>query len=345
MYEFPPQTWYMQGWWPTLWHCGVLVVGLGLMLQFVRKKHKLQITDPSLILLIALGTSFLLTLPTAAPWEPFRGAHPLVFIITWLVALSCIISNGRLTVKNQGEAAMRWSIGLASLIFSLMLITLFPVSYPREAARRTQCKYYLKQIGRALHNYHDTYRTFPPHKSGSPPYSWRVATLPYFDSSPLYSQYNFEEHWNKGTNRRIAETELGYLMCPSVPRDSPRISYPRTDYFAVTGEETAWPDSGVNRLSDFSDGSSNTLLVVEACGKQEIPWCEPRDLELTDETLGINLPGLEPHSSPGIISSYHRIGANVLFADGATRFLSEETEPAVLKAMLTRSSKDDSGEF
>ncbi|MEW4489854.1 DUF1559 domain-containing protein [Thalassoglobus sp. JC818] len=343
MYEFPPQTWYMQGWWPTLWHCGVLVVGLGLMSLFVRKKHKVCVVDPWLILLIAIGTSYLLTLPTAAPWEPFRGAHPLVFIITWLVGLSCIISNGLGIGKVHGWAGLSWCFFLLSTI--LILFMLIPVSRAGEAARRAQCKNNLKQIGLALHNYHDANAMFPPHQSGSPLHSWRVNLLPYLDQGPLYETYDFDEEWNEGANKTVAKTKLSFYQCPSVPKAAQGDVYPRTDYFAVTGEETAWPDSRATRLSDFFDVSANTVMIVEACGIEEIPWCEPRDVELTDEALGINLPGPEPHSSPGIISSYHRSRANVLFADGATRFLSENIEPAVLKAMLTRSGNDDPGEF
>ncbi|MEW4489853.1 DUF1559 domain-containing protein [Thalassoglobus sp. JC818] len=349
MYEFPPQTWYMQGWWPTLWHCGVLAVGLGLMSLYARKKRTPDPYDAGKIAVIAALATCLFLVPRGRePWETHRPAPAIFFLMIWGAAAVATIRNWYLLTQKDSDFQVWISLGTVVIAPLFLFTCLIPLPFDamgREAARRVQCKNQLKRIGLALHTYHDVYSMFPLHQSGSPSHSWRVDLLPYLDEGALYATYDFGEEWNEGSNKLVAETDLLFYQCYSIPRNYQEITYPPTDYFAITGEETAWPDSEASRLSDFSDGSSNTLQVVEACRKKEIPWCEPRDLELTDETLGINLPGPESHSSPGIISSYHGEGANVLFADGAVRSLSERTEPAILEAMLTRSSNDDSGEF
>src|SRR5689334_25410189 len=90
-------------------------------------------------------------------------------------------------------------------IIAVLIALLLPaVQQAREAARRTQCKNNLKQIGLALHNYHDTFRLFPPgyvDRNGNPNltpdndlgpgWGWAAFLLPYIDQSPLYSPINF----------------------------------------------------------------------------------------------------------------------------------------------------------
>src|SRR5438128_1844485 len=78
-------------------------------------------------------------------------------------------------------------------IIAILIALLLPaVQQAREAARRTQCRNNLKQIGLALHNYHDTMNTFPMGMSGWPgtlegaEWGWGVFIIPYLDQSALY---------------------------------------------------------------------------------------------------------------------------------------------------------------
>ncbi|MEZ6114117.1 MAG: DUF1559 domain-containing protein [Pirellulaceae bacterium] len=83
------------------------------------------------------------------------------------------------------------------------------VQTAREAARRSQCSSNLKQIELALHNYHDTFKSFPPayiaDANGRPMHSWRVLILPFMEQRELYDQCRFDEPWDGPNNQLHSE--------------------------------------------------------------------------------------------------------------------------------------------
>jgi prepilin-type processing-associated H-X9-DG protein len=117
-----------------------------------------------------------------------------------------------------------------------------------------------------------------------------------------------------------------------------------TSYAAVAGEHTLWPGHRPLSLDAATDGTSVTLLVVEACG-QQIVWTEPWDVKTGEAPAGINLPGVAKGRSAGILSSYHTGGANVTLADGAVRFLNQDIDSEVLNALLTADGGDTAAGF
>ena len=86
----------------------------------------------------------------------------------------------------------------------LIALLLPAVQQAREAARRTQSKNNLKQIGLAAHNFHDTHRHFPPLElePGDVQQSWLTDLLPYADHAPLYNQVNRQAPWDDASNLR-----------------------------------------------------------------------------------------------------------------------------------------------
>jgi len=124
-------------------------------------------------------------------------------------------------------------------IIAILIALLLPaVQQAREAARRSTCKNHLKQLGLALHNFHETYGHFPPGAqarvcpksiancttstdiNGT---SWLVHILPQTEQAPLYNQYDFDSHYTAAANLRVGNQKVPIFYCPSgVDPDSER---------------------------------------------------------------------------------------------------------------------------
>ncbi|MBW3600638.1 MAG: DUF1559 domain-containing protein [Planctomycetes bacterium] len=211
----------------------------------------------------------------------------------------------------------------------LIALLLPAVQAARESARRMQCSNNLKQIGLALHNYHDTYKTFPPayipDEDGNPKHSWRVLILPFLEQAPLYEQYDFNEPWDGPNNSQLANIVIPAYQCPSAPNPNQAT----TNYLAISGPGTVFNQGNGSRIMDIRDGTSNTIMVAEVAGGN-INWMAPRDFDVTTMPMAIN--AAKDGSS---ISSFHPGGAQVLFADGSVRFLSDNVAANVLSILLT----------
>jgi prepilin-type N-terminal cleavage/methylation domain-containing protein/prepilin-type processing-associated H-X9-DG protein len=189
-------------------------------------------------------------------------------------------------------------------IIAILIALLVPaVQKVREAAARMQCQNNLKQIGLALHNYHDGYRRFPAGISAAlgadsgaiepsscprcqePPIqgiwgSWLTMILPYMEQSNLYKQLDLtgrEYGYCQGPDSPGATVVAGYI-CPAdwVPRQTIQYGdyyFGVNSYFANAGT-SAWPVSSASlngvmyynssvRIDHISDGTSNTLLAGE----------------------------------------------------------------------------------
>ncbi len=113
-------------------------------------------------------------------------------------------------------------------IIGILVALLLPaVQQAREAARRTQCKNNLKQMGLALHNYHDTHNMLPPAWVGVDPqlflasangingWGWGAKVLPQLDQSPLYGRINFSQSVLESQNLEVRALPLAVFRCPS----------------------------------------------------------------------------------------------------------------------------------
>jgi hypothetical protein len=109
-----------------------------------------------------------------------------------------------------------------------------------------------------------------------------------------------------------------------------------TNYVMITGPGTMFEDGKAPKLREIRDGAENTIMVVEVA-KSGIQWMEPRDLEFDKMSFRINDP-----TQPSI-SSRHPYGALVLRADGSVHFMRNDTDPAVVRALITHDAGDDTG--
>ena len=209
---------------------------------------------------------------------------------------------------------------------------------------RAECRNNLKQIGLALHNYHETHSMFTASRISDPPISGRVHLLPYLDNERLWQEYDQEQEWDSETNLPIAETDLRTYRCPTRPTRMDVAKRYFSDYLMLTGTGAFSLPNRPSRLQTITDGSSNTLAVTEATGLK-IVWTEPRDFETDSQPIGINLAGDEHSESRGIASSRHPNGAHVLFADGTVKLLDENIDPQVLKALTTIAGGEPVSDF
>ena len=168
-------------------------------------------------------------------------------------------------------------------IIAILISLLLPgVQQAREAARKTQCRNHLKQLGLALHNYHDAHRSFPAgyytvgtsdgtapvHArldaqtwDSGPGWGWGTALLPYLDQSNLAEQLKGRRHlWDETLADAVA-TKVSTFLCPSATGgdnaftvvdaanapllvDGRAIDLGRSHYVASHGQESCWGECG-----------------------------------------------------------------------------------------------------
>ncbi|MEZ6129884.1 MAG: DUF1559 domain-containing protein [Planctomycetaceae bacterium] len=192
----------------------------------------------------------------------------------------------RLSLQRHVRAFTLIELLVVIAIIAILIALLLPaVQQAREAARRTQCKNNLKQLGLSLHNYHDVALRFPPQAiygywngTANLPrhHTWISMILPYFDQAPLYNQIDFEAPaWGQP---HVTGDELSALRCPSdtgTDRSNTR-NIVFTNYAASEGyhwwSDAAQPNRGVftkgleAKIRDIVDGTSNTVSIAEVMG-------------------------------------------------------------------------------
>jgi prepilin-type processing-associated H-X9-DG protein len=189
------------------------------------------------------------------------------------------------------------------------------------ASARAQSSNNLKQIGLALHNYHDVNGVLPAaaivDKKGKPLLSWRVAILPYIEQDNLYKQFKLDEPWDSEHNMKLAKIRVKTYELPYDPK--PGI----THYRAFVGNGAAFDMVQGIKFAQFTDGTSNTMMVFE--GAEGVPWTKPDEIEF--DTQKPMLPHLRFEGD--------RI-CNILMADGSVRAVPKTLAENVLKLLIQR---------
>ena len=231
------------------------------------------------------------------------------------------------------------------LVFGGILAALLlpAVQAAREAARRSQCTNNLKQVGLAMHNYHDSFGTFPPaviaDENGRPMQSWRVAILPFIEQAGLHEMYDSDVPWDDPNNEFLMNVPVMAYRCPSDASSSGASLSCETNYVMVVGEGTLGgePNEAV-QISDITDGTSNTILAIEV-GGSGIHWMEPRDVTVEEAVAFITNP------SASQFMQVHPGGINALMADGSVCFIAETIDAEMLRALLTKGDGQAVGSF
>jgi hypothetical protein len=207
------------------------------------------------------------------------------------------------------------------------------------SAERARSMNNLKQLGLALHNYHDVHGSFPTNildKDGKPLLSWRVAVLPYIEEQPLYQQFHLDEPWDSEHNKKlIGRMPKTYRS----PRQSSKLT-DKTTYLAPFGEGLIWDEPKRvettqpggrkvvswkgTEIKDVFDGTSNTILLVEADDDRAAIWTKPDDYAVDPQ-----------NPAKGLLKHYPE-GTLVLLADGSVRIMSKKMKPEGLYTYFTR---------
>jgi hypothetical protein len=181
----------------------------------------------------------------------------------------------------------------------------------------------LQQIALALHNYHDTFGTFPTNyvdSGGTALLSWRVALLPFLGQQLLFDQFDVTKAWNDPDNMPLLQLMPDVYRSPASPTASSD-----TDYAGGSGPDTMFDGSSGVELGSVTDGTSNTLLVGEVLGSS-IPWTKPADVPID------SCPTLQGSG----FSSFIPGAVPFAFVDGSVRLLPDDLDCATLRSLFLR---------
>ena len=304
-------------------------------------------------------------------------------------------------------------------IIAVLIALLLPaVQQAREAARRTQCKNNLKQLGLAMHSYHDTYGGLPMAKnttsSGLTNFPAQARVLPYIDQAPLYNQINWNVNSTNAANAGPFAITVPAFRCPSDSDTMQTVAGGRNNYYTNYGtiignslpgktsgstnygmpmpDGVMFQDSFVN-FSGITDGTSATVMMSErslgdgsngiATRKSDTfqPGSYPNDanealtqcraIDTTDltkqgkSTAGVSwlspdhtttyyfhvLPPNDlscmypPSRIATTANSRHVGGVHALLCDGSVRFVSENIDLNIWRALGTRKGSEVVSDF
>jgi hypothetical protein len=204
--------------------------------------------------------------------------------------------------------------------------------------RQRHCRYRLEFIEESLELYDTNNGHFPPavyvDAKTRTRHSWRVLSNE-FRPGKSFKNYDFEEPWNGSKNKKLMKPDGEGYRCPLDWGDE---EYGMTNYVAVIGNDTLWPENQACSINDIPDGAYKTILLIE-WPQSDIPWIEPRDLTIEQVCAMVESEKSEIFAGHTVYNGFWYsadIGINALFADGKVRFLPVEFLRKNIKALLTR---------
>jgi prepilin-type N-terminal cleavage/methylation domain-containing protein/prepilin-type processing-associated H-X9-DG protein len=272
-----------------------------------------------------------------------------------------------------------------AIIGVLVALLLPAVQAAREAARRAQCSNNLKQLGLALHNYHDTHKSLPPgwlNVAGNNNFmGWGTYILPFMEQSALHDQMKsvgaYHEAWfniadmttaSPSVPTPYARTVLDAFICPSDPSGGINRflgDYGKSNYTGIggrhylggSGANGTFYDNSFVRFRDITDGLSNVFSIGERSTLEKSNWTQKNGTiwiggDAANRYYYNNaiVSASTYYSINGAagsfnITSAHPGGAQFLFGDGSTRLISETIDLNTYRDLGAINSGNVLGEF
>ncbi len=220
------------------------------------------------------------------------------------------------------------------VVIALLVAILVPmVLHQREAARRTESKNNLKQIGLALHNYESTFNLFPPggvfNVEGKAFHGWMTSITPYLEASPWYNRVNFNIPWDDPSQIDHFQPGYGHVFL------NPSLSVRCTDeglmqtHYAVS--DLVFSRNSSTAFRDLTNGLSSTLFAGDAKGRFD-PFGYPYNWR--DVSLGLN-------ASPDGFGCSVREVTQMLMGDGSVREFDHQADGKLFVSLRGVNSKWD----
>lgn len=293
-----------------------------------------------------------------------------------------------------------------AIIGVLVALLLPAVQAARESARRMKCANNLRQLGLAMHNYADSFGGLPPQRvwnasgvgawhTGSL-HGWAVSILPQLEQTNLLNQYDMDQPFFEPVNQPVVAQRVNLFECPSAPGNHMIDAFPVPpsyapdntrkaavgDYWSLYGfydpirhASQPYHDGALVRLTSqpfaaITDGTSNTLLLVENAGRPDwyvrgkkqpgLPGSTSSSFHWVGGWASYNSFWARGYSGDGMTSfgpcavncnndlgvyAFHPAGANILLCDGSVTFLSGSVDLFTFYALATRADGEVVGQY
>lgn len=199
----------------------------------------------------------------------------------------------------------------------------------RTASQRQQSMRNLRQINSGLINYEAGFGRFPTQairsKDGKPLLSWRVAILPYIEELELYNEFKLDQSWDSEHNKKLIDKMPAIYMHPSGVVKAKG----HTLYMAPICKGSILASEQGMKVAEVTDGTSRTVMIVEANPDKAVVWTKPDDLNVDLEKP---LVGLGDIWNDGIL---------VCFCDDHTALLKPAIDPETVRRLFQANDGKD----